>query len=279
MGSFDYRSGKYTSYPPAQPITVRQLLTHTSGYGYWFLNAELRALTSDAPEYYNPPFLMSEPGSRFSYGISTDVLGQLIAPLSGVELETFLQQRILGLLGMRDTGFKVPADARLATLSALTKDGCVETPNETAGEGPRGGGALYSTARDYLVLLRLLLNEGRLDDLQLLRAESVREMTRNQIGELTAERQTTAAPHRTDDFLFMDGSQKFGFGVLIETRGKPNGRAAGCYGWAGIYNTYFWVDPTTQIGAVVFMQMSPFSAPVCIELCDRFEISVYDGVI
>ena len=73
----------------------------------------------------------------------------------------------------------------------------------------------------------------------------------------------------------MDGSQRFGFGVLIETQAKPGGRAAGSYGWAGIYNTYFWVDPAAGIAAVVLMQLSPFSAPVCIDVCDRFERAVY----
>jgi len=279
LGSFDQRSRRYTTYPAAQPITVRQLLTHTSGFGYWFLNSELRALMTGEPEYYNPPFLMFEPGRRFAYGISTDVLGQLIAPLSGSGLDEFFEQRILGPLDMRDTGFDVPADARLATLSAQTQQGFIEAPNETAGERPRGGGGLYSTARDYLILLRLLLNDGRLRDVQLLTPASVREITRNQIGELAAERQLSAAPQRSDDFLFMDGSQKFGLGVLLETRARPNGRAVGSYGWAGIYNTYFWVDPAAQIGAVVFMQVSPFSAPVCIELCERFELAVYASLV
>jgi CubicO group peptidase (beta-lactamase class C family) len=191
-------------------------------------------------------------------------------------LEEFFEQRILGPLGMRDTGFDVPAADRLAAIGTTSKQGFIEAPNETAGEGPRGGGALYSTARDYLILLRVLLNGGRLGDVQLLTPESVQEMTRNQIGELPAERQVSAAPQRTDDFLFMDGSQKFGFGLLVETRDKPDARAAGSYGWGGIYNTYFWVDPAAQIGAVAFMQMTPFSTPACIELYDRFEIAVYD---
>lgn len=88
-------------------------------------------------------------------------------------------------------------------------------------------------------------------------------------------RQTTAAPERTDDFRFMDGTQKFGLGVLIETRDRPSGRSAGSYGWAGICNTYFWADPRAGLAAVVFMQLSPFCAPVCIELCEAFERAVY----
>jgi CubicO group peptidase (beta-lactamase class C family) len=103
----------------------------------------------------------------------------------------------------------------------------------------------------------------------------VREIGRNQIGALAAVRQTTAAPERTADFAFMDGSQKFGFNVLVETRARPSGRAAGSYGWAGIFNTYFWVDPAADLAAVICMQMSPFCAPACLELRDAFEVALY----
>ena len=92
-------------------------------------------------------------------------------------------------------------------------------------------------------------------------------------------RQRTAFPKRSDDFLFIDGSQKFGFGVLIETRPKPSGRSAGSYGWAGILNTYYWIDPVADIAAVVMMQLSPFSAPVCLDICDRFERAVYHELV
>src|SRR5690606_5068664 len=106
----------------------------------------------------------------------------------------------------------------------------------------------------------------------------VAAMTRNQIGALVAERQRTCVPRRTADFLFMDGTQKFGLGVLIETRTRPSGRSAGSYGWAGIYNTYFWIDPRAGLAAAVFMQMSPFSAPPCIAVCEAFERAVYAAV-
>lgn len=125
----------------------------------------------------------------------------------------------------------------------------------------------------------MLLNNGRVGGERLLSAERVAALTGNQVGALAVPRQRTAFPKRTDDFLFMDGSQKFGFGVLVETRAKPGGRAAGSYGWAGIYNTYFWVDPVAGIAAVVLMQVSPFSAPVCIDVCDRFERAVYHELV
>jgi CubicO group peptidase (beta-lactamase class C family) len=228
------------------------------------------------PEYYNAPFLMSEPGSRFQYGISTDVLGQLVTPVSGLPLAEFFAQRIFAPLGMRETAFAVPQDAaRLATLHAAGAGGFNELPNELAGEPPRGGGGLYATVGDFVELLRLFLNAGEVGGVRLLAAETVQAITRNQIAALTAERQTSVVPERTGDFLFMDGSQKFGLGVLLETRDRAGGRPAGSYSWGGIFNTYFWVDPDAQLAAALFMQMSPFSAPACMDVYREFEQAVY----
>ena len=148
-------------------------------------------------------------------------------------------------------------------------------PDERAPEGPRGGGALYSTADDFLALLRVLLNGGVAEHVRLLETASVRALISNQIGSLAADRQTTAAPQRTADFAFMDGTQEFGLGVLLETSGRVGGRSAGSYGWAGIYNTYFWVDPSARIAAVAFMQVSPFCVARCLDVCSAFERAVY----
>jgi methyl acetate hydrolase len=276
LRAFDPVTLEYEAEPAQREITVRQLLTHTAGYGTWFLNPELRALKRGAPEYYNPPFLMHRPGERFQYGISTDVLGQVVRPLSGSTLAEFFEQRILGPLAMRDTAFTLPIDiVRLVSVQTRTPAGFATLPNEAEPEAPRGGSGLYGTAEDYLALLRMLLNGGRIGRRRLLAEATVRELWRNQIGPLTATRQTTAAPEWTADFAFMDGSQKFGFGVLIETRDRPTGRAAGSYGWGGIFNTYFWVDPAAEIAAVLCMQMSPFCAPACLALRDAFEAALY----
>jgi methyl acetate hydrolase len=273
---FDPRTLKYEAVPAGRDITVRELLTHTSGFGAWFLNPELRALMKATPEYYNPSFLMYAPGDRFQYGISTDVLGQLVEPLSGLSLETFFAARIFGPLGMTDTSYHLPADpGRLVAVHTATANGFTALPNETVAEAPRGGGGLYGTAEDYLALLRMLLNGGLAAERRLLTADSVRELGADQIGPLRAIRQTTAAPERTADFMFMDGTQKFGFGVLVETRDRPTGRAAGSYGWAGIFNTYFWVDPVAELAAVVYMQMRPFCASACLAVCEAFESALY----
>lgn len=276
LESFDAATRKFTTRPAERPITVRQLLTHTSGYGYWFMDAPLLALTNGAPELFNPPFLMHPPDTRFSYSISTDVLGQIIEPVSGLELEEFFRQRLFDPLGMNDTGYALPSDpARLANVHARVGGRFDEQPNEIVGPPARGGGGLYSTAADYLALLRLLLNEGEAGGCRLIGAEQIRAMTRNQIGDLFAEPQTTALPSRTNDFIFLDGTQKFGFGVMVETRAQASGRPAGSYGWAGIYNTYFWVDPDAGFAAVLLMQTSPFSDPLSIAFYRRFESAVY----
>jgi methyl acetate hydrolase len=281
LRSFSSHLREFTAVPAARDITVRELLTHTSGFGYWFLNEEVRALMGTEPEHYDPPFLMHEPGTRFQYGISTDVLGQMIAPVTGLALTDFFEREIFAPLGMLDTSYDVPPDpARLVSLHALRPaGGFSETPNERRGEPPRGGGGLYSTATDLLALLRMLLNGGMAAGQRMLGTETVAALASNQVGELGVSRQRTAFPPRTADFLFMDGTQKFGFGVLVETRTKPGGRAAGSYGWGGIYNTYFWVDPAAGIAAVVLMQVSPFSAPDCIDVGDRFERAVYHELL
>ena len=272
LRAFEHGSSHFVATPSARDITVRELLTHTSGYGSWFLNEEIRALTGAEPEYYDPPFLMSEPGTRFQYGVSSDVLGQLFAPVTGSSLAEFFAGRIFQPLGLRDTSYDLPRDpARLASLHVMRPHGFDEVPKGRSAEAPRGGAGLYSTAADFLRLLRLLLNDGAADGHRLLAPETVAALASNQVGSLPVPRQRTAVSERSCDFLFMDGTQRFGFGVLVESRPTATGRSTGSYGWAGIYNTYFWVDPAAGLAAVVLMQVSPFSTPACLEVCARFE--------
>lgn len=275
LASFDPRTGACTTRPARSPVTLRQLLAHTSGFGYWFLSPELRAQLRGDPDYFGAPFLLHEPGERFTYGIGADVAGQAIEPVTGMPLAELFASRLFEPLGMRDTGWALPPAERLVAHHQRTEAGFAERPLETAAETPRAGGALYSAARDYLRVLRLLLNEGRVDGEPLLAPESCAAIASNQIGTLSAPPQRSAAPERTNDFAFMDGSQKFGLGVLVETRDRPGLRPAGSYGWAGIFNTYFWVDPAAGIGAVLLTQSSPFADPATLEVCERFERAVY----
>lgn len=275
---FDSVTGEYTTRPARRAITIRQLLSHTSGYGHWFLDPPLYRLTTGAPELFDPPFLMSEPGTQFAYSVSTDVLGQVVPAVTGLGLADFCAERIFAPLGLRDTGYALPADiGRLATLHARRGDAYEELPLERTAHDARGGGGLYSTAPDYLRLLRFFMNGGELDGVRLLSSAHVAEMMRNQIGALHAVRQTTALPERTNDFIFMDGTQKFGLGFMIETRDRATGRKTGSVSWAGIANTYFWIDPVSRLGAVLCMQTTPFADPVSIDIYRGFERAVYDA--
>jgi CubicO group peptidase (beta-lactamase class C family) len=274
---FDAVTGSYTTRQAAGPVTVRQLLTHTSGYGYWFLDARLRQVTSMPPDLFNPPFLIDDPGASFNYSTSIDVLGQIIEPVAGLSLPQFFRRRIFDPLGMRDTSFEKPQDPhRLASIFVRSNGGFVELPTEATAPPPRGGGGLYSTAEDYCRFLRMFLNHGASGGRQLLSSATCDEMTLNQVGGLAVPRQCSAFRERTNDFIFMSGAQQFGFGVAIETEPLASGRPAGSYGWGGIYNTYFWVDPVTEFAAVVLMQMQPFADPMCVAVSRRFERAVYD---
>jgi len=276
---FDYPTATYSTRALSEHITIRQLLTHTSGYGYWFLDRRLKMLTTGEPELFDPPFLIAQPGARFNYSASTDVLGQVVHPVSGLTLSTFFKQRIFDPLGMNDTSYLLPDNTiRLASVFVRSGTEFSEQTIETETPRPRGGGGLYSTAGDYLSLLRMLLNKGAHNGRQILAPETVGAMTTNQIGELFAERETTAFLSRTNDFIFMDGTQKFGFGVTVETEDKPTGRRKGSYGWAGILNTYFWVDPVSEIAGTIMMQLRPFAVEACVDVYRRFERSVYDSI-
>lgn len=277
--SFDETTGDRVVRPASRAITIHDLLTHTSGFGYWFLNREILVVSEGRIEHFGAPFLMHDPGERFSYGISTDVLGQLIEPLSGLPLARFFAERIFAPLGMTETSFDQPEDpTRAAGMHRCVDDGFERVASDTRGDAPRGGGGLHSTARDYAAFLRMLLRGGTSDrGEQLLTAASVDAMTSNQIGDLFAGLQRSVFPPRTLDFTFLDGTQKFGFNLAIETRDRPGRRQAGSWSWAGIFNTYFWGDPKTGIGAVLMMQMSPFCHPRSLAVLDEVEAAIYSA--
>jgi CubicO group peptidase (beta-lactamase class C family) len=273
---FDAASGAFSTRPALRDATVRELLSHTGGYGYWFLDEPLRIASGSDPNLFDPPFLMSDPGTAFAYSTSTDVVAQLIAPVTGLRLDEFLADRIFAPLKMRDTGFRRPDDlSRWVRVHRRSGDGFRQLAIAQQDHPVRGGGGLNSTASDYSRFLRCLLRGGELDGLRIVSEKAVAEISSNQIGDLEARMQRTALADRSNDFIFMDGSQKFGFGVMIETVDRPGGRASGAYSWAGISNTYFWVDPTHDLAAVLMLQLAPFASRACIDLLQRFESAVY----
>jgi methyl acetate hydrolase len=276
LDRFEPDLGVYRTRPALRDATLRELLSHTGGYGYWWLHEPLRLASGEEPNLLDPPFLVADPGQAFNYSTSTDVVGRLIEPVTGLALDVFFEQRIFEPLAMRDTGFRRPSDSsRLVPIQRLSGDGFKPLPAEARDKSPTGGSGLYSTAADYLRLLRCLLRGGELDGTRVVSEAAVAEIGRNQIGALEARMQQTALTDRSNDLIFMDGSQKFGFGVMIATRDRPRRRSAGSYGWGGIVNTFFWVDPFNDIAAVLMLQLAPFACPAAIELLDRFESAVY----
>jgi CubicO group peptidase (beta-lactamase class C family) len=272
----DAGAATWSTRPAARDATLRELLSHTAGYGYWWLHEPLRVASGSEPNLIHPPFLIAEPGAEFSYSTSADVIGLLIEPVTGLALDAYFEQKIFGPLGMVDTGFRLPADIdRLAHVHRRSGKGFRQLPLETEDHPVRGGGGLYSTAPDYMRLLRCLLRGGELDGTRILSPSASAEISRNQIGDRIAKMQRTAVADRSNDFIFMDGSQRFGFGVMIETRKHPGKREIGAYGWGGIVNTFFWVDPERDLAAVLMLQLAPFASRPAVEVLDRFETAVY----
>jgi CubicO group peptidase (beta-lactamase class C family) len=273
---FDADTAQYSTRPATREARLRELLSHTGGYGYWFLHEALRLASGSEPDLFDPPFLIFDPGTSFAYSTSADVVGQLVEPVTGLALDRYFDEVIFTPLGMVDTGFRRPLRLeRLAHVHRRNGAGFRQLPLEHGDHPVRGGGGLYSTAGDYARLLRCLLRGGELDGVRILSEAAVAEITRNQIGELEAGMQRTALADRSNDFIFMDGSQKFGFGVMIETAGKRGGRAIGSFSWAGIVNTYFWVDPARDLAAVLMLQLAPFASRASVELLGEFEAAVY----
>lgn len=266
--------GSYDARAPARAITVRDLLTHTSGIGYSFSDPLLFALQKAGRSDSDFP-LLHDPGEKWTYGASTKYLGDIVQQASGQPLEPYLRTQIFDPLGMGETGFDVSpsSQARVVAVRQRERGALTEIPNpETLRVTPRGDGGLYSTAQDYGRLLRMLLNGGRAGSARVLTEYSVREMTRNQIGSLTVREQPAADAARTRPFPLGAGRDTWGLGFQIAAPPTaPNRRGAGSYGWAGIDNTYFWIDPTRQIGVIVLMQQLPFYDEASIKLVTDVE--------
>jgi CubicO group peptidase (beta-lactamase class C family) len=265
--------------PAQKPITLRNLLTHTSGFSYllWDQNVVryLKVARSN-PSLPRTP-LMFEPDSRWAYGGSLDQVGRMVEIAGGQSLDRYFSDHITGPLGMSDTGFSltVKQRARQASLHVRDANGKLlpqplEEPNV-----PKvfsGGGGIYSTAPDYLTLLQALLNGGSLRETSILRPETVALMSANQIGNLEAGILKTTNPALSNDVDFFPGVQlRWGFGHMINIDPVPDGRKAGSLTWAGLFNTYYWIDPTMRIAGVIMMQILPFADRPALKAYRQFE--------
>lgn len=279
FASFDPATRRYTSRPASTAVTIRHLLTNTSGLGYPWANKTLFALIgSEQPSPTVTSFpLLFDPGTRWAYGESMRVLGMLVETLTGRTMEAFYKERIFDPLGMADTAWTVPEAKRerLVTAHSRAAAGLVETPNAAGpiGGNARGDGGLFSTAADYARFLRMLLNGGLAPDgTRLLSAESVRLMGRNHTGDVRVELQDVADASRSRPFPVGAGRDSFGLGFQITGQhGDTELRSPGSMSWAGIMNTQFWLDPSRGIGAILLMQYLPFYDDTAIATLEGFE--------
>jgi CubicO group peptidase (beta-lactamase class C family) len=284
--------------PANREVTIHDLLTHTSGLCYGFLAGdklgpqyrEARVCDGLAPaegtlqenvhRLAGLP-LKHQPGSAWEYGLSTDVLGRLVEVVSSKSLDEFFREQIFLPLEMTDTHFPLPA-AKRHRLAALYRPGADKTVQEVGNDLMRvgtltysaampfsatgyfsGGAGLVSTAPDYARFLQMLLNKGELGGKRLLRRETVKLMTRNQVGDLKV--------------TIRDHGDKFGYGVGVVTKAaqaKEVG-SAGTFSWGGIYNTYFWVDPEKEVVGVLMSQLYPFDH---LTIREDFQRLIYEAL-
>jgi CubicO group peptidase (beta-lactamase class C family) len=289
---------------PAARITLRQLLTHTSGitYGFWdrpifgklYRDAGVAdglmetpgTMADNARRLASVP-LMFQPGTAWEYGLNTDLLGRVVEVASGQTLEKFFQARIFEPLGMRDTYFVLPAEkrARLAALYApdeskrIRRVGqgvqdvnsaigtvryTVTYPVADKNEYQSGGAGLVSTIGDYARFSQMLLNRGELYGKKLLKPETVTQMTSNQIGDLSP-----SIANHGDKF-------GFGFGVVTAAKKADDVASVGSFGWGGIFHTYFLVDPQRELIAIFATQIFPFDH---LTLHGDFKKAVYAAML
>lgn len=278
--------------PAKAPITLRHLMTHTAGFAYNVWNGDCAQYLekTGTPNIFScqnialKTPIMSDPGTRWEYGINIDFVGKAVEAASGKRLDAYLRDHMFAPLGMNDTGFKITDDMRqrLVATHARGEDGSLAPIPFEIEQNPEfhmGGGGLYGTAGDYIKFTQMILNKGRGNGNQVLKPETVALMGQNHIGDLTIGKMTTVAPMYTNDVdLFPDIVKKWGLSFLINTAKTQEGRSAGSLAWAGLANTYFWIDPARDVTGVILMQVLPFVDAKCIEAFAGFERGVYAGL-
>jgi methyl acetate hydrolase len=278
--------------PARRPITLRHLITHTAGFVYDIWNPDMGRymekggipgiITCQNAALGLP--LVFDPGEKWDYGINIDWVGKAVERVSGQRLGEYFSEHLFAPIGMKETAFSLIQDrrGRLAAMHERGEDGtlspiALEMPQEP--EFEMGGGGLYGTAADYLAFQQIFLNEGRAGGRQILRPDTVRMMSENAIGDLNVGLLETAMPGYSNDAEFFPGMvKKWGLGFMISTAQVPSGRSPGSLAWAGLGNTYFWIDQAKGIAGVILMQLIPFADPKALRLLEDFEKAVYDAL-
>ena len=279
--------------PAKRPITLRHLLTHTAGFTYdiWDANTTRYEKITGLPgiitcknDALRTP-LAFDPGERWEYGINIDWAGKAVERVSGQKLGAYFQEHLFGPLGMGDTGFKLTTSqrARLVAMHARQPDGSLkpiefEIPQEP--EFEMGGGGLYSTAADYMRFCQLFLHAGKAEGgAQILSPETVALMGQNQMGDTNVINLKTADPASSLDAEFFPGmAKKWSTAFMLNTADAPTGRSAGSMAWAGLGNTFFWIDPKRRVAGVILMQMLPFVDAAALQTFTAFETASYKAL-
>ncbi len=275
-------------------ITLRRLLTHTSGFAYDIWNPDMnryldamnlpRAGSGRNIALTTP--LAFDPGERWEYGIGIDWVGKMVEAASGMRLGDYMREHIFAPLGMDSTAYRISPEmrTRLARVHQRNADGSLAVTAFETNQDPEfdpGGGGLYSTAGDYLRFMRMVLNRGSAGSrVRVLRPETVDLMARNAMGPLRVGLLRTSRPQLSCDAEFFPGTPKsWGLTFMINETDAPTGRAAGSLAWAGLGNTYFWIDPKNGIAGVHMAQVLPFVDARALALFHAFEKAVYGALI
>lgn len=270
------------------PVTLRHLLTHTSGLGHelWSPDliryqqaVDLPPLGSQTRLSLQVPLLF-DPGERWEYSIGLEWVGLVIEAVTDVTLGEYLRENIFAPLGMRDTAFGIipEHEGRLATVHQRDPDGTLRPIDWKIipGEYEAGGGGLYGTAPDYLTFLRTLLNRGKSGTRRILKPETVDLMWQNHIGDVEVTRMVTVDPITSNDFeVYPGASKRWGLGAMITVEAGPHGRSAGSQAWGGIANGFFWLDPVKNVTGLLLTQVLPFGDEIVLDLMGEFERGVY----
>ena len=278
--------------PARRPITPRQLLTHTAGYGYnWANGVILRYLEKyDLPDLIHckrrslDQPLLADPGERWEYGISIDWVGQLIEAVSGQSLRRYLRENVFDPLGMSETDFVQTAEqkVRRATVHQKHPDGTiVPIVDHEVAQDPEffmGGGGLCGLPGDYAALIQMMLASGRSKSGEaVLKPETVAVMGENHIAPLEAGVIKMAMPNLSHDVDFFPGQrQGWGLSFLINLERSAEGRSPGSLCCGGPANIYFWIDTIAKIGGLIMTQVIPFADPAILGAYRAFERTVYE---
>lgn len=290
LATFNPKDSTYTTVPANGPVTIRQLFTHTSGLSYPVIGSrEATAIYAKAgiPSGIGTPAgtlaasmdalgqlpLLHQPGARFTYGLSVDVLGRLIEVLAGQSLDQFLRQRLFQPLGMKDTHFYLPADKQGRLVELYTENAARQTvpmlpqgrmvPDYPKAKGTyfSGGAGLSSTIDDYAIFLQMLLNGGTSHGRRFLKPATMDLITQNQMGPVS------------------QGGNKFGLGfsLLMPENARVPGPTAGSYEWGGIFGTTYWVDPQHKLVGLIYTQKYPNTTSG--DLAGQFKKAVYEAFV